>query len=126
MINQNYTIPEEQIYIPTNLINQNYQYRFNGENITIVTNNNCYNNYNTTYCDCYTYNYKNNITTNSYQCSTNASNTTQIIPYTKITDDPNYSEMIRNNYMQENLIYAGIFIIGIVFAILLTKERSRL
>ena len=124
MIDNNYTT-EEKIYIPTNYINQNYNYRINGDNIVIYTNNNCRTQYNTTYCDCYTYNYENNIVSEVYECS-NSSNNQQQIAFSKITDDMNYSSKIREDYYQQSSIYAGMFIIGIIFAILITKERKAL
>ena len=40
-------------YLPTNLINQNYYYNISNNYIVVRTNNNCYQNYQTTYCDCY-------------------------------------------------------------------------
>lgn len=125
MIPNNYVINEEKIYIPTQYINNNYSYRISGDNIVIITNNQCYQSYNQTYCDCYTYIPKENLMSEVYSCNI-ANNNTQIINVTKITDDPNYSNKIRTDYIQENFIYIGIFIIGIIFAILLTKERSRL
>lgn len=123
MIDNSYTT-EEKIYIPTNYINNRYIYRLNGDNIVIYTNNNCRTQYNTTYCDCYTYNYENNIMSEVYECS-NSSNTQQIA-FEKITDDMNYSTKIRNDYIQDKSIVAGMFIIGIIFAILITKERKML
>lgn len=112
----------DKIYIPSNYINSNYSYRFNNNFIDIITNNNCYTNYNTTYCDCYRYEYKNNVISNVYTCSTNNSNAS--IDFTYITSDINYSSAIREKFIQDKLILIGIFIIGIIFAILLTKERK--
>lgn len=113
-----------KIYIPSDKINSNYSYRFNGDYIDIITNQNCYTNYNTTYCDCYRYNYKENIMSQTYSCSTNNNN--PIINYQLITSDINYSSAIREKYTQDKIIGIGIFIIGIIFAILLTKERRHL
>lgn len=113
-----------KIYIPSNKVNSNYIYRFNGNFIDIITNENCYNQYNTTYCDCYRYEYKNNVMSSVFTCSTNSSN--PVIAYTYITSDINYSQAIREKYIQDKIIYFGIFIIAIIFAIFLTKERKRL
>lgn len=113
-----------KIYIPSNMVNSNYIYRFNGDFIDITTNLNCYNSYNTTYCDCYRYEYKNNVISNVYTCSTNSSS--PVISFNYITSDINYSNAIREKYIQDKFIYFGIFIIGIIFAIFLTRERKHL
>lgn len=113
---------KDKIYIPTNYKNQNYTYKINGDYITIITNNNCYQNYNTTYCDTYYYNYKLNLISQVYSSSTNNNNPT--ISYEKITDDINYSDHIRNIFIQDKGIVLLMLIIGIIFAIFLTKERT--
>lgn len=113
-----------KIYIPSQYVNSNYSYRFNGDFIDIITNVNCYSQYNTTYCNCYRYNWKTNVISDTYSCSTNNNN--PVINYNYITSDINYSESIREKYIQDKMLYIGIFIIGIIFAILLTKERKRL
>lgn len=112
---------ENKIYIPTQYKNQNYTYKINGEYITIITNQNCYTNYNTTYCDCYMYNYENNLISNSYSCSTNNNNPT--IGYSYISDNINDSKYIREKYMQDKSIILIMLGIGIIFAILLMKGR---
>ena len=38
-----------KIYIPNEYINQNYKYTIAGDEITIITNENCYKNYNNQY-----------------------------------------------------------------------------
>lgn len=40
-------------YLPQNMINNNYRYTISNDSILVHTNNNCYTQYNTTYCDCY-------------------------------------------------------------------------
>lgn len=40
-------------YLPSDDINTNYRYTITDSNYLIRTNNNCYTQYNTTYCDCY-------------------------------------------------------------------------
>lgn len=112
-----------KIYIPQEYVNQNYIYRFNGDYITIMTNNNCRTQYSTTYCDCRQYNYKTNVITNVYECSVSGTQT-QVIPYTSISTDINDSIYIRDRYVQDKGIYIGIFIIGIIIAILLTKRGA--
>jgi len=112
-----------KIYIPQEYVNQNYIYRFNGDYITIMTNNNCRTSYNTTYCDCRQYNYKTNVITNVYECSVSGTQTQQI-PYTSISTDINDSVYIRDRFIQDKGIYIGIFIIGIIIAILMTKRGA--
>lgn len=114
-----------KIYIPNDKINSNYIYKFNGEFIDIITDNNCYSQYNSTYCDCYRYEYKNNVMSNVFTCSTNTSSSA-VINYNYITSDINYSHAIREKYIQDKIIYFGIFIIALIFAIFLTKERKHL
>ena len=114
----------DKIYIPNDKINQNYSYRFNGDYIDIITNNNCYTNYNQTYCDCYRYNYKNNVMSNTYQCSTSSNNPS--INFQLISNDINYSEIIRERFIQDKGILIAMVILGLIFAILLTKERKHL
>lgn len=112
----------DKIYIPTPYINQNYSYRINGDFITIITNVGCYANYNTTYCNCYYYNYKQNLISDVYSCSTNNNNPS--IPFISITDDINFSSSIREKFIQDKGIFILMFVIGILFAIFLTKERK--
>ena len=112
---------ENKIYIPTQYKNQNYTYKINGDYITIITNNNCQTNYNTTYCTCYYYNYKNNLMSDSYSCSTNNNNPS--ISYSLISNDINDSIYIRNRYIEDKSIMFFIIGIGIIFAILLMKGR---
>ena len=39
-------------FLPTDLINDNYTYNINNDTIIVRTNNNCYTQYTSTYCDC--------------------------------------------------------------------------
>lgn len=111
-----------KIYIPSQYINRNYSYRFNGDYITITTNLNCRTQYNTTYCDCRQYNWKLNVISNAYECTVSTS--TQVIPFESISEDINDSMYIRDRFIQDKGIYIGIFILGIILAILLTRNRS--
>lgn len=113
-----------KIYIPSDKVNSNYSYRFNGDYIDIITNVGCYTNYNTTYCDCYRYNYKTNVMSQMYNCSTNNNN--PIINYNYITSDINYSDAIREKYIQDKGIMILVILIGILFAIFLTRERKHI
>lgn len=129
MINNNNDITaytaNNKIYIPSNYVDSNYSYRFNGDYIIIITNNNCYQNYNTTYCDCRSYNYKNNVVSEAYSCSTN-SNNTQVINYQSISTDINDSIYLRERFIQDKGIIFLMFILGLIFAIFLTRERRHL
>ena len=40
-------------YLPSDSINSNYRYSINNDYYLIRTNNNCYTQYSSTYCDCY-------------------------------------------------------------------------
>ena len=111
-----------KIYIPSNYINDNYKYTISGDEITIITNNNCTTNYNTTNCDCYRYNEKYNIITNSYQCNRNPSN--YIINNDYISDNINDSYRITNDYKNDYIIMYGIIIIAILI-ITMFKRNSR-
>lgn len=112
---------ENKIYIPQEYIDQNYQYKINGDYITIITNRNCQTNYNTTYCTCYYYNYKNNLMSESYSCSTNNNNPS--ISYSLISSDINDSMYIRNRFIEDKSIILYMIGIGIIFAILIMKGR---
>lgn len=115
---------KDKIYIPKNYKNSLFLYKINGDYITIITNNNCQTQYNTTYCNCYYYNYKNNLMSEVYSCSTNNNNPT--ISYSSITDDINDSKYIRDIYIQDKAILLIVAILALLFAIFLTKERHSL
>lgn len=112
-----------KIYIPTEYINQNYKYTLNGDEITIITNENCENNYNSQYCDCMRYNIRYNIITNRYQCNRNPNN--YIISSNQLTDDINYSYRITNEYTNNYIILYGIVIIALIFIIMIKKSNNR-
>lgn len=40
-------------YLPHDYINSNYKYQLNNDYFRVITNENCYTNYNNTYCDCF-------------------------------------------------------------------------
>lgn len=113
-----------KIYIPSEYINNNYKYTINNDEITIITNNNCYNNYNNEYCDCMKYNERYNIITNVYQCNRNPSN--YILNSSQLTDDINYSYRITNEYRNNYIILYGIVIIALLFVITMKKNSRRL
>lgn len=110
------------IYIPKQYNNANYKYILDGENINIITNNNCYTNYNNTYCDTYKYNMRTNIITQPYSSNNNVSN--NIIKYEYITSDINNNTYIKDRYMDYISISLLMIVVGILLATFLTKERS--
>lgn len=112
-----------KIYVPEDYINQNWMYTYSGNDIVIITNQNCYTNYNTQYCNCYTYNIENNLISNVYSCSTNTNNT-RIINNNYISDDIKYSNRILNIYLKDKIIWVAATGVGILLAILLTKRRT--
>lgn len=116
-------IQYDKIYVPEDYIDSDYKYNFNGDYIIIRTNNNCRTSYNTIYCDCYAYNYKTNVISEAYECTYNSSSN-QTISNTYISSDINDSMYIRERYIQDKAINIGIFIIGIIIAILLTKRGA--
>lgn len=115
-----------KIYIPQDYYNENYKYTLdNNDTITIITNQDCYMNYNTQYCDCMRYNMKNNIVLTTYSCNTNPS-TQNIIKHENITQDINYNERIKNEYTNEYIINYGIIIIAILTVIVFKKNSRRI
>ena len=111
-----------KVYIPSEYINENYKYTLNQDEITIITNENCYTNYNNQYCDCIKYNEKYNIVTERYQCNRNPSN--YIISSSQLTEDVNYSTRITNEYKNNYIVLYGIVIISLLFVVM-TKKNSR-
>lgn len=113
-----------KIYIPNEYINENYKYTINQDEITIITNENCYTNYNNQYCDCRKYNERYNIITETYQCNRNPSS--NILNSNQFTSDVNYSERITNKYKEEYIILYGIVIIALLLIITIKKNSRRL
>lgn len=113
-----------KIYIPNEYIKEGYKYTISGDEVTIITNENCYTNYNNQYCDCKKYNEKYNIITETYQCNRNPSN--YILNSNQLTSDINYSERITNKYKNEYIILYGIVIIALLFIITIKKNSRRL
>ena len=112
-----------KIYVPSQYINQNYKYTLNGDNLTIITNQNCTNNYNTTNCECYILDLKYNVIKNqSNQCNYNPSN--NIISYSSISNNVDYSDRITSYYIKEYGVYFGIIMIVLLFVSTM-KKNSR-
>lgn len=112
-----------KLYIPNDFVNENWKYNFNGDYIIIRTNRNCRTNYNTTYCDCMTYNYKNNVVSTTYECNY-TSDSNQTIAYSSISTDINDSMYIRDRFIQDKGIIIAIVLLGIILALLLTKRGA--
>lgn len=110
-------------YVPEEYYNENYTYTFNGNDIVIITNNNCRTQYQTTYCTCYTYNTLNNIISNAYECSTTTNNT-RTIDNQYITNDVYYSNRSMNVFYNEKIIGLGMLILAIILATFLLRERK--
>ena len=113
-----------KIYIPSEYINENYKYTISGDEITIITNENCYTNYNNQYCDCIRYNERYNIKTERYECNRNPNN--YILSSNQVTDNINYSTRITTEYKNNYIILYGIVIIALLFILTIKKNSRRL
>lgn len=126
MIQGNETIAkyegQNKIYIPSTYYKQNYKYTISNDEITIITNQNCYTNYNTQYCDCYRYNERYNIITNSYSCNSNPGN--YQLDFSSLTDDINFSYRITNDFTNNYMVWIGVVIIVLLF-VMTFKKNSR-
>lgn len=95
-------------YMPSELLHNNWGYELNDYYITIHTYENCYNQYNTTYCDCirlyYNLDYQ---VSNRFICSNNFSVS---MPYNNFTSDFWYRKDITNSL----IIFTILFIFGIL------------
>lgn len=112
-----------KIYIPTDYYNQNFKYNFSGDYIIIRTNQNCRTQNTNQYCNCYQYRIDTNTPSTAYECNyTSTSN--QTIAFEKLSTDINDSMYIRERYIQDKGLILGLFIVGIIFAILLTRRAS--
>lgn len=76
-------------FLPSEYINANYKYTSNGENIRIYTDNNCYSQYSSNYCDCF-YIYPQLDYLVSEVTSCNVTNITNTIDYSTFTDNYYY------------------------------------
>lgn len=114
---------DSKIYIPEEMINDNYKYLIDsGDNITIITNKNCYTNYNTEYCDCYKYNIRHNIISKGNACNRNQTN--GLISNEYITNDINNSERITRDYVN-NYEISFLILISALILVSIFKRNSR-
>lgn len=73
-------------YLPSELLNNNYDYFYNNNYFIVRTNKNCYTNYNTQYCDCYNvFNNNHYLVSSAYSCT--SPNTQYKIPFSQFTSD---------------------------------------
>lgn len=106
-------------YLPSNYINSNYTYILSSNYYQVRTNNNCYANYNSTYCDCYNIYFNNDyLVSDAYSCNVNSS-TTGLISYSNFTDNFYY----RLDFDKICVIFMAIVIICYFMAF---KPISRL
>ena len=115
---------KNKIYIPTTYLNQNYRYTLNNNEITIITNKNCYTNYNSTYCDCYRYNEMYNVITESYSCNSNPGN--YELAFTSLSDNLNDSYRITRDFTNDYNILIGIVLIAIGVVLTFKKNSRRI
>lgn len=82
-------------YMPSELLNSSYRYELTNNNYLVVhKNTNCFNQYNTTYCDCQrVYTDLDYQISNTYSCSTNY---TIDIPYSNFSSDIWYRKDLSN------------------------------
>lgn len=75
-------------YLPSEVLNSNYHYYSNGTYYTIRTNLNCYQQYNSTYCDCFNiYPEQDYLKSKTYACT--GSNISEI-DFSNFTDTLSY------------------------------------
>lgn len=108
-----------KLYLPQELINNSWEYEINANDyIVIHTYNNCYNNYNTQYCDCIkvypSYDY---VKTNTFSCYRNSS-------YATINVNDISSDFIYKLNISDSFIIFFILLLTIVYIPL--KVLSRL
>lgn len=97
-------------YLPTDSINSNYKYTINNDYIRVYTDNNCYTQYNSTYCDCY-YIYPKIDYLQSETTSCNVSNVSNVVSHTNFTDNFYYRIDFHNILIM--FLIMSIFIIYI-------------
>lgn len=112
-----------KVYVPEEYVNQNYKYTLSGDNLTIITNQNCITQNTTTQCDCYILDLKYNvIKTQTNRCNYNP--TSNVVPYTSISNNVDYSDRITSYYIKQYGIYFAIIVVALLF-ISTIKRNSR-
>lgn len=98
-------------YLPSDLINSNYLYNVSNNYIVVRTNRNCYQNYNTTYCDCYNvYPELDYMVTTDYDC--NYTQSSANIPYTSFTSNTWYRIDMYKSLIMYLIIFLFTFYLG--------------
>lgn len=113
-----------KIYIPDEMLDSNFSYYYDDNYITIITDNNCYTQYNSTFCDCNRFILSNNVVTDSYSCNIN-----QNLPklnYNSLSDNINDSLTLNHLYLSNTIVYLLMFILALFFASFLIKDRRYL
>ena len=128
MINGNETTTkweqDNKIYIPKQVNYEDNKYTISGDEVTIITNNNCYTNYNTTYCDCYRYNEKYNILTEVYSCNRNPNS--YIINNDYISENINDSVRIINDYTNYYIVMLLMIVVVLIFSLNMRKSGYKI
>lgn len=112
-----------KIYLPRQYVNNNYIYSMTDNHITINTRNNCYQQYNVTYCDCFNvYPSMNYISTSTYSCNVNLGNTIYHGDIdSNILNIPNISNVFIVWFI---ILFIPMYIITKMFGVF--RKRSRL
>lgn len=96
------------LYVPSQFNNSNFRYSLNDYYITVRTNQNCYTQYSTTYCDCYNiYPEQDYSYTYAYACNYNSSYN---IDYSLISSDWVNRVDSTNVFIISGLIFTLIFV----------------
>lgn len=102
------------VFIPGELIDNDYKYTISDGIIRVITNNNCYTNYNTTYCDCYDVFINNDyMVSNSISCNYNPTN---YVTSLRFTNDIFYRKDLNDILLSFFIIL--LFSFGIPFALI--------
>lgn len=95
-------------YLPSRYINNNYRYSINNYYYTVRTNESCYTQYNTTYCNCYDIYFNNDyLATDAYSCNYNSSTN---INASNFTSQWVYRFDIVNVFIISGIIFAFIWL----------------
>lgn len=115
IVNDNY-----KYYLPSNYINNTYNYVIQDEYIIVNKNTNCYSQYNSTYCDCFriypSFNY---LSSNTYSCSVSNNYT---VSYNSFSSDIFNSPFFVDYFL---IYFIIIFICTYILKLLLNVFRKR-
>ena len=95
-------------YLPSSLINSSYRYTIANDSIVVHTNNNCYNNYSTTYCDCIqVYPKMDYLESETYSCNYNPSS---FVSSSRFTNDIWYRIDLSDTLLIFLILFLFIFL----------------